>query len=172
MRDSRINPKRSFLAGAAMLSLVVTASACGGGQAAAPVTEAPPAAPPAAAPVTPSVEAPIEAPISPSAAAPVIVPKSTEGVAIYDQTYALDVGNTAGLDLVASVKPRIFVPTHIWGDPAMAKAAARAYPDPAKSTKRSIHVDPTNVPARTTVLFSGLNADLYGKRLKLAKADW
>jgi len=80
--------------------------------------------------------------------------------------------NTVGLDLVKSLQPRIFVPTHIWGDPAMAKAAAEAYPAPVQAAARTMHVDPGALPATTTVLFSGLNADMYAKDLGLAKAPW
>jgi L-ascorbate metabolism protein UlaG (beta-lactamase superfamily) len=90
-----------------------------------------------------------------------------------ENTYSgMDAGSTVGFDLIASLKPRIFIPTHIWGDKEMAKAAADAYPAPVQASKRSIHIDPSTLPSSTTVLFTGLNADLYAKDLGLAKAPW
>jgi hypothetical protein len=69
------------------------------------------------------------------------------------------------------VKPRIFLPTHLWSSAATAAAAAREWPA-LVSFKASIHLTPKNLPASTKVLFMGLNAQQFGKQLKLKSASW
>lgn len=79
--------------------------------------------------------------------------------------------STAGFDLVKQVNPRVFVPTHLWGDKAMAKKAATTWPA-VSTTESSVHLDPGTLPEATTVLFSGLNAREFAKALKLPAATW
>lgn len=80
-------------------------------------------------------------------------------------------GSENGFNLVKQVDPLVFIPTHLWGDAALAAKAAKTWP--AKVAKaRSIHLTVSVLPRATTILFMGYNAEQYAAKLKLPKAAW
>lgn len=84
---------------------------------------------------------------------------------------AMGAGSEKGFNLVKQVDPLVFIPTHLWGDAALAAKAAKTWP--AKVAKaRSIHVTVSTLPRATTILFMGYNAEQYAAKLKLPKAAW
>jgi L-ascorbate metabolism protein UlaG (beta-lactamase superfamily) len=82
-------------------------------------------------------------------------------------------GSTMGFDQMTQVDPRIFVPTHMWDDQALAEQAAATWPA-LYTLAPSIHLTPADLPTTTTttMLLMGYNAQLYGEALHLEKASW
>lgn len=82
----------------------------------------------------------------------------------------MDEGSRLGFDQMHQVNPRIFIPTHLWGSEATARAAAKEWP--ALVSTGPLHLKAQTMPATTTVVFMGLNAEQFGKLLKLKAASW
>jgi Beta-lactamase superfamily domain len=71
--------------------------------------------------------------------------------------------NRKGIHLVAQLKPRLFIPTHILEDTvAEVRDVASVWP-PVYSTARWLTLSPDTLPASTQVLFLGSDAPIYAK---------
>jgi len=83
----------------------------------------------------------------------------------------MDLTNRTGFSQMNQVKPRIFIPTHMWGDPATAQAAVAAWP-PGYCSQKPLHLAADKLPKLTTLVLMGNNAADFCPALKLKAPPW
>jgi L-ascorbate metabolism protein UlaG (beta-lactamase superfamily) len=83
----------------------------------------------------------------------------------------MDTTNRNGFNQMNQVKPRIFIPTHLWGDVANAQAAVAAWP-PGYCSLKPLHLTTDNLPKSMTIVLMGNNATNYCGPLKLKPASF
>jgi L-ascorbate metabolism protein UlaG (beta-lactamase superfamily) len=77
--------------------------------------------------------------------------------------------NKKGFNLMAQVKPRLIIPTHLSG--ATAQIASTTW-HATFSTKPAISIGKDQLPAETTIVFMGSSASSYGTVLNLIESAW
>ncbi len=81
----------------------------------------------------------------------------------------MDASNNKGVKLMQQVQPKIFIPTHLDGDTMT--FADKTWPGGLYS-KTPVTLSKSMIPAKTTILVMGKEADFYSTFLKLQPAGW